>query len=374
MIWTEAPGNYKKIIDSAIQRYKKSGYKGKIKAVSFGWEEYMEKIESAFHSGNGPDIFSIEPGGPLNYLVKQGFVKPLDKYFDSQLKAGIFSPLSISSLKVGNSLFAVPISMNNMQLFVNEDLADEYKIRFPNTLQELIEIAGFLDKKGIICIATGFADRWAAIDTFVVLAQQLSKSLGKNLVKDAERGLIPWRSKEFIKVMDSIKLMADKKVFPENINQINFHQDAFDLWCKNKALFLWPANNAVFASIPQHKNLDAVWFPRIDTGQKVLTGGVALCWSVYSKSNLLPECIHILKEMVSTKTRKMLIENGIAHSGIVGKNELGEGIKSKINLQQNLALDRRIYDPYVYQAIGEAVVRVIAGKTDVIDALGEIKQ
>ena len=374
MIWSEAPGRYKEIINVAIKRYKRGvNYRGNIIVTSCDWKDYISNIERAFIEEKGPDIFSIEPGGPLNYLVGKGFVKPLNNYFNEEIVKDKFSPLSISSVKVNELLYSIPISMNNMQLFVNKKIINKYRIKYPDDVGQLIEIAKFLEKKNITCIATGFIDKWAAIDTFVVLSQQLSKKKNKNLLRDAERGLIPWTSEEFVMVIENIKMMADNNIFPADVTKINFHKDAFNLWCEDKALFLWPGNNAIVASIPQDNVYDAVWFPRISKGEKVLTGGVALSWSVYSKSIFLEKCIEILKEMISEETGNDLLSKGIAHSGLINKEIISESeIISKINSQQNFALDRRIYNPKMYNAIGEAVCEVILGTKTAYEALKKI--
>ncbi len=113
-------------------------------------------------------------------------------------------------------------------------------------------------EKNITYIATGFIDKWAAIDTFVVLAQQLGKKKNKNLLRDAEKELISCTSGEFIIVLENIKIMASANIFPAGVTKINFHKDAFKMWCENIALFLWPGSNAITASILQDNVFDAI--------------------------------------------------------------------------------------------------------------------
>ncbi len=77
--------------------------------------------------------------------------------------------------------------------------------------------------------------------------------------------------------------------------------------------------------------------------------------------------------MISEKTRNDLQIKGIAHSGLNNEEVIGESeIISKINSQQNLILDRRIYDPKMYNAIGEAVCEVISGNKTAYEALKKI--
>ena len=371
LVWTEAPGKYKRIIENAAHRFKaKTGFDGKIDIAACSWDkDYVKNLESYFGEGKGPDVFSIEPGGPLNHMVQKGFLKPLDKYFDPNR----FNPLSIDSLSIGSTLYALPVSMNNMQLFINKKLVEKYKIDYPDTIDDLKEIATYLQKKDLDCISTGFGDRWAAIDTFVVLAQQLSKKAGKNLIKEAEKDLSLLTRPEFIMVMDQIKEMSEKKIFPKDAAKINYHSEAFERWCAMKAVFLWPGNNAIFSSIPKNIDFDAAWFPRMGEGEKVLTGGVALCWGLFSKSDLVTESIGLLKEMASDQTRKELLENNIAHSGVIARDDLEPGVMSKINLQQNLAMDRRVYNPVIYDGLGEAVCSALDQGIESKEALKKIK-
>ncbi|GAH08048.1 unnamed protein product, partial [marine sediment metagenome] len=77
------------------------------------------------------------------------FRKPLNNYFNEEIVKDKFSPLSISSVKVNELLYSIPISMNNMQLFVNKKIINKYRIKYPDDVGQLIEIAKFLEKKNI---------------------------------------------------------------------------------------------------------------------------------------------------------------------------------------------------------------------------------
>lgn len=132
-IWSETPGRYIEVINAAIKRFKREfNYKGNIIVDSCDWENYIINIERKFTEEKGPDIFSIEPGGPLNHLVGNDYVEPLNDYFNEEIEKGKFSSLSISSVKVNELLYSLPISMNNMQLFINKRIINRYRIKYPD--------------------------------------------------------------------------------------------------------------------------------------------------------------------------------------------------------------------------------------------------
>ena len=64
----------------------------------------------------------------------------------------------------------------------------------------------------------------------------------------------------------------------------------------------------------------------------------------------------------------------MAHSGLVNKEIISESeIISKINSLHNFTLDRRIYNPETYNAIGEAVCEVVLGTKTAYEALKKIE-
>jgi hypothetical protein len=49
--------------------------------------------------------------------------------------------------------------------------------------------------------------------------KQLCKKRKKNLLRDAEKGLISWTSEEFIMVLENIRLMTDNNIFPVDVTK-----------------------------------------------------------------------------------------------------------------------------------------------------------
>jgi hypothetical protein len=76
--------------------------------------------------------------------------------------------------------------------------------------------------------------------------------------------------------------------------------------------------------------------------------------------------------MISKETKNDLQSKGIAHPGVNSGTISESEIISKINSQQNLALDRRIYNPKMYNAVGDAVCEVRSGDKTAYEALKKI--
>jgi len=373
-IWSEAPGNYSKIIKSAALDLQSEISNLSISLKFEEWENYVSKLKDAFRFDQAPDIFSMEPGGPLRYFAKKGLVNSLDEFFKEEIQLNRFYSIALDSVRISNNLYALPISMNNMQLFINSGLAECFDIKIPKTIKDLLNIAANIKPMDIECIATGFRDRWAGVDMFVVLVKQLDKE--GNLLRYAEKGLIPWTNTVFVKAMQTIKEMAIYNVFCTNAADIAFHNEALDLWIRNNALFLWPGNNSILLSIPENISCDAIWFPSVEGGDRILTGGVALAWSLSSKTESVDLAIRMLKKMIDDKRRKMFLTEGISPSGRLSKNidiNSKYPIANKINSEQEFAKDRRIYEPGVYNALGEMVRRVVLGEISPIEALENIQ-
>jgi multiple sugar transport system substrate-binding protein len=112
------------------------------------------KLQTAFASGSGPDIFIVSPGDFLRY-ANGGVLTDLTPYMD---KAAIddYYPGVIASRMVDNKVYGLPMEVEPMAMYYSQDAWDEVKLTeadVPKTWEQLLDVAKKLttdDRFGVL--------------------------------------------------------------------------------------------------------------------------------------------------------------------------------------------------------------------------------
>jgi len=154
-----------------------------------------------------------------------------------------------------------------------------------------------LKRKGITPITFGFADKWSAVDLFVVFVWQQGAG---DLLHRADNGEAKWTEPVFVKAMQAIKKLVVNNVAFEGATAMAWHEDALPNWIQGNSIMVWPGGNFMIQDIPPDMNSDALWFPVMRGGKRVLTGGVALALGVSSTSEHKDLAVEFLEEFTTT--------------------------------------------------------------------------
>ncbi|MCL5071431.1 MAG: extracellular solute-binding protein, partial [Actinobacteria bacterium] len=270
-------------------------------------------------------------------------------------------------------VYAIAASLNNLQLMVNKGLLEELNLKSPETINDLIAMADTLKGSGIAPVAFATADLWGAVDMFMVFVHQQG---GGEVLKKADAGQEKWSGNQiFIKAMETIKQLNDSGVFMEGASAMNFHEDALPVWIQGSTVMLWPGGNFIIQDIPEDIKADAIWFPSMAGGNKILTGGTALVWVASSKTKYPELAVDLLKELTTQQTYELMFKNGIAPAGDL-ENEVISAypLADKVNSEQGDAQDRFIYTPEIYNEVAIAVQALMAGDVDAAGAVDMIQK
>lgn len=361
-LFTQAPGAYPEIFPEIIKNFeaKNPGVKVDMRVVGYG--EYQSSLATMIAAGEAPDVYLENQGGDLWGVAQAGEALDLTQYIDAdgakwrkQMYAYIPELLSWNG-----KVYGIAASLNNLQVLVNQGMLQEYGFKMPETTDDLIAMAKALKGKGVAPIAFATADLWGAVDLFMVFVQQQG---GGKTASDADMGKIKWSGNPvFINAMREIKRLTEAGVFLEGTSAMNYHEDALPVWMQGKTIMLWPGGNFMIQDIPAEMKVDAIWWPAMPGGKKVLTGGTALVWCASSKTKYPELAVGLLKELTTQETFKLMFKNGIAPAGdLKEKVSSAYPLADKVNSQQGSALDRFIYTPQVYNEIAIAVQSLMAG-------------
>lgn len=361
-LFTQAPGAYPEIFPEIIKNYeaKNPGVTVDMRVVGYG--EYQSSLATMIGAGEPPDVFLENQGGDLWGVAQAGEVMDLTPYLDA--KSGKWRKQMYDYipglLSWEGRVYAIAASLNNLQIIVNKGMLKDYGFKMPEATDDLIKMAQALKGKGVAPVAFATADLWGAVDLFMVFVHQQG---GGDIVKKTDAGQAKWSGdKIFINAMKEIKRLTDAGVFMEGASAMNYHEDALPVWMQGNTVMLWPGGNFMIQDIIPEIEADAIWWPTMPGGKRVLTGGTALVWCASSKTEYPELAVGLLRELTTQETYKLMFKNGIAPAG-----DLKEKVSSaylladKVNSQQGSALDRFIYTPQIYKEVAIAVQSLMAG-------------
>ena len=361
-LFTQAPGAYPEIFPEIIRNYeaKHPGVRVDMRVVGYG--EYQSSLATMIAAGEAPDVFLENQGGDLWGVAQAGEVMDLTPYLDAEggkWRSQMYDYIP-DLLSWNGRVYAIAASLNNLQIIVNKGMLEQYGLALPERTDELIRMAEFGKGKGVSPIAFATADLWGAVDLFMVFVHQQG---GGEAVRKADAGEAKWSgNRVFVNAMKEIKRLTDAGVFMEGASAMNYHEDAIPVWMQGNTAMLWPGGNFMIQDIPADIDADAIWWPAMPGGKRVLTGGTALVWCASSKTDHPDLAVGLLRELTTQETFELMFRNGIAPAGDLDKEVASAyPLADKVNGQQGNALDRFIYTPETYREIAIAVQALMAG-------------
>jgi len=370
--FTQEPGAYPTINTEVQKSFEAKHPNVRIDKQVVGYAQFQSTLASLLATGEAPDIIMAEPGGPYISQVQAGAFLDLNPYLgaDGDKWAGEFYASALDLMRVDGKVYAIPVSLNNLQVMLNRGMLEEYGLKEPRTVDDLIAMVPKL--KGITPITFGFADKWSAVDLFVVFVWQQGAG---DLMRKADYGKAKWTEPVFVKAMDTIKKIADSGASYEGATAMAWHEDALPNWVQGNSIMVWPGGNFMIQDIPSDMKADALWFPTMRGGKRVLTGGVALALGVSSTSEHKDLAVEFLKEFTTQDSYKIIFVNGVSPGGpLKVEAKSAYPLADKVNKQQGEAVDRRIYTPEFYDAIAVAVQGIFAGDITPREAVSQIQK
>lgn len=191
----------KEIIQPLIDAYESSHPNVKINYIFQSQREYRERLQNALSQGQGPDVFRIHSSWIPMFKQDLSPV-PATVYSASEYES-LFYPTTKTDLRVGNNYVAVPLEIDGLALFVNDNVLTQSGKTVPASWDELRQTAYDLcvgnttdgkcrpgDKILVAGVAMGTADNvdhWQ--DILVLLMLQNNVNLNSPSGKIAEDAL-----------------------------------------------------------------------------------------------------------------------------------------------------------------------------------------
>lgn len=189
-------------------------------------------LPNLLNGRNAPDIYFEWAGARLEQRAADGFAADLTEAVTTGPIAGLFDDEVFTSLTVDDAVVMVPhaADVTNV-LWYNEDIFAENGLTPPTTWDELLATCDALDAEGIIPIASGNKDLWAAGNW---LAHLTSRVVGEDVYSSALSGETDFDTPEWVEAFGYVKELADHNCVNESANAVDDNEGA-QLFFQGKA-------------------------------------------------------------------------------------------------------------------------------------------
>jgi len=189
-------------------------------------------LPNLLNGRNAPDIYFEWAGSRLEQRVSDGFAADLTDAVETEPIAGLFDEDVFTSVTVDGTVAMVPhaADVTNV-LWYNKQILADAGVTPPTTWDELLAACDTLDAQGIIPIASGNKDLWAAGNWLAHLA---SRVVGEDAYAQALSGETGFSSPEWEKALGYVKELADHNCVNESANAVDDNEGA-QLFFQGKA-------------------------------------------------------------------------------------------------------------------------------------------
>ncbi len=130
--WNYWDGKNGETIQALVERYNAEHPDVEIENVFVGWGELLPKLQLAVVGGDAPDLAAADMVW-MPYLANSGALVPLNSFIEaSGIDLADFYPALLAVNTYGDQIYGLPVSTNNLELFINQDLFEAAGLD-PNT-------------------------------------------------------------------------------------------------------------------------------------------------------------------------------------------------------------------------------------------------
>ncbi len=185
------------IIQPVIAAFESAHPKIKVDYVKQSPKQFRERLQASIARGDGPDVFRFHNTWVPMLKNELSLVPKTVTTAEDFSKS--FYPIVADSLMAGSSIYGIPIEIDGLGLYTNDDLFAAAGVKVPTTWEDVLSIVPQLTVKNADIITTSAISlgTWgnieAASDILAVMMLQNGANLAKPTGKEAEETLIFYR-------------------------------------------------------------------------------------------------------------------------------------------------------------------------------------
>ncbi len=251
-------------------------------------------LPNLLNGRNAPDIYFEWVGSRLETRTADGFAADITEYVEDGPLTGLLDESAYAPATVDGGIRLVPhIADVTNVLWYNEDIFAEQGLTPPTTWEELLDTCDALDAAGIIPIASGNKDLWAAGNW---LGHLVSRVVGEDVYDSALKGETSFDTPEWVEAFGYVQELADHNCVNESANAIDDNEGAqlfFQGQAAMHAIGSWLVSWAIDEA--PDLNFDFVNLPEMPgAGDQQSVIGVVTGYVVNAKSTKIEKAVEFL--------------------------------------------------------------------------------
>lgn len=338
---------------------------------------YDAALRAAFASGQVPDIMAVEPDARavgMYPLIEAGQLADLTELYEREGWTENFFPDVLTQLSVDGKYYSAPTTLNNLSMFYNVDLLNEYGLEVPQTYDDLLHMAEVLGAEDVYPIAFGNRFPQRGRDYFYMIAGQSDPTI----IKQADRGDIAWTDDRLIAAAQTMSNMVTDKIFMPGSNAMAFDEQNQAFYVGRAAMVFtggWdiPTMNA---SKPEDFNYAIARFPVVvEGGTGVSPGGVGQNFAIPVKGENVEVAKDFLAFLLSEPIQSRFVAERFTAAPYAKPNEAATDPNQILinELQAENVVPRVLLNASALEALGSAIQGVLVQEISADEAMQEVE-
>ncbi|MDU7705726.1 MAG: extracellular solute-binding protein [Clostridium sp.] len=352
--------------------------------------EYMTSVQTAFASGEGPDVFQFDGPTALGQLNSQ--MEPLNDYCEKEWGDNWnadFSESAITDNSIDGSVYGLPQPTNPAgTMWYNKTLLDSLGLEVPTNYEELKKTADTLRENGKQPLLIGAKDSWVVIDTFQTI---LNDFAGDKQYKAYNKEL-SFTDPDIVSAFKMWQKLFDDGIFQDSAFSMTEYMDTYNQFNDEGIAGMWlngAWNMDMYTNPEIEENVSSnewgvTYLPDLNGDGKrpdlLLTSG-GYCMNKNSKEK--EAAWELVKFMGCDDGAKFECERAMAPSGYLKMEEpqydLSDNAMENLETITQMMVEqplqhRGIEDPKVSDAMYEALTKLAYGEITPEEAAAEVDE
>ncbi|MBD0378558.1 ABC transporter substrate-binding protein [Paenibacillus sedimenti] len=246
-----------------VQKFQEKYPNIKVELQGDDTDTHVKKMKMAAQANQLPDIFWMLPA-PAKEMNKAGMLLDLAEFLKNNNDITTsMDPKLIQGYQDGGKQFGLPYQALVTGLWYNKAIFDQYKVKVPETYDELLAAAKVFKNNNVVTIAKGAKDSFS---TWAFLGM-LTRYGFFNKIDNIHAGKEKFNNPDFLKFYQKIDELRTAGAFPENVSTLSYFQ-AVEMFTAGKAAMLdagvWETKKIEASPIAKHVGFS--WGPTFSDG------------------------------------------------------------------------------------------------------------
>ena len=214
-LWPE--GSSKKhydVVNDIIADYEEENEGVTVDLEVLSNEQYKDKLRVLSTSKDLPDVGLTWAAGFLEPYVGGDMFAPLDDVIESEL-SDAFVPGTAEAYALDGKTYGLPLELNIVSLYYNEQMFKDNGIEVPETYEDLIDASKAFRDKNIQPVALGNRDSWTGSMWYMYLADRIGGAETLNKAIDRSGS---FEDPALVEAAAEVQNLVDSGVFVDGFN------------------------------------------------------------------------------------------------------------------------------------------------------------